>query len=438
MTGTQTAKRNKHRPAFSLLMAWALLGCAVTVAAGEQKPLPTTTPATVPATAPAQKQVEPGFEKGVFDKIAVSMGRLVKLDWKDENLQLDCKNWIKDFEGKTEAEIFKMLDDELKQRYPGPASKNYRAGEAEKIYRSLPFEGAFIRLRTAAGRLRSASTGGIINSRHNEFTTTQLKGRLEYNRAGSISVVLEEIHAPRRTIVFSDEGNGTLAIILSGDGGKLSLEVKQSKDGSFYVKHVSGKDVFTGEENSFQAFYARHRRYVEGRLFPLLKHVGIGVPMTPGSADEVKKATLERLRSRPTPEKTSQGQRLIEQLNSNLYKKRQEAGKALASDFESYRDLIARTIREPSTPPETVSRLKMIVKAKPKQKPADEFVTAQGLTANVGYLIDLIGEVKPADRAIVARALQRLTKQKFGPDPIAWKKWWSQKNTAAPTTTRPK
>ncbi len=421
--------KNKY---FFTLPVFAVIALSVCLAAStgvEKKP------ATAPTTSRATtKPVEPGFEKGTFDKIAMHIGRLVKLNWKGENLQLDRKNWTKDFEGKSKAEIVKMLDGELKQRYPGPASKNYRAGEVERILNSPPVEGAFIRLRTAAGRPKSANAGGTMNMRHNAFTTTQLKGRLEYDRAGSISVVLEEKSPPNRTIVFNDEGDGTLMIVLSGNRGKLSLEVKQSRDGSFYVKHVSGKDVFTGEENSFQAFHARHRRYVEGRLFPLLKHVGVITPLTSYSAAEVKKATLARLRNRPTPEKIAQGQRLIEQLNSNLYKKRQEAGKALAGDFESYRDLITRTIRNPSTPPETASRLKTIVKAKPKQKPADEFVTAQKLTANVGYLVDLLGEVKPSDRAIIAKALQQLTKQEIGPDPAKWKKWWSKKQAGKSTT----
>jgi hypothetical protein len=427
MIGMQV--KNKYFFTLPVFAAIALSICLASSTGAEKKP------ATAPATSRATtKPVEPGFEKGTFDKITVHIGRLVKLNWKGENLQLDRKNWTKDFEDKTRAEALNLFETELKQRYPNPSSKNYRAQKAERILNSPPVEGAFIRLRTAAGRLQTANAGGTINVRNSAFTTTQLKGKLEYDKAGLISVVLEEKSPPNRMIVFNDAGDGTLMIALSGNRGRLSLEIKQSKDGSFYVKHVSGKNVFTGEENSFQAFHARHRRYVEGRLFPLLRHVGIITPLTAYGSDEVKKATLARLRSRPTPEKTAQGQKLIKQLNSNLYKKRQEAGKALAADFESYRDLIVRTIREPSTPPETVSRLKMIVKAKPKQKPADEFVTAQKLTANVGYLVNLLGEVKPADRAIVAKALRQLTKQKFGPDPAKWKKWWSKKQSGKSTT----
>ncbi len=418
--------RNIHLSVVKFCAASALLGCVAAAGTGEKKQITTT--ATSPA---AQKKVEPGFEKGVFDKITVSVSRLIKLNWKDRTLQLDRGNWTKDFESKTEAEAIEILTPEIKKSYP--RGGGYVTELAKRIYRSLPFEGAFIRLRVASGRLRSGSSGGTLNNRHNDFRTTQLRGRLEYNRGGAIKVMLEEIHAPRRTIVFSDEGNGTLMIVLSGDKDKFSLEVKQSKDGNFHVKHVADGKVFTADEKSFKAFYAKHRRYAEGRLFPLLKHWGIGVPLTPDRA-EVKKATLARLRNRPTPEKTAQGQKLIEQLNDNLYKNRQEASKALSADFESYRDLVARTIRKPSTPPETVSRLKMIVKAKPKQKPADEFVTAQGLVTNIDYLIDLLSEASKADRTIVAKALQQLTKQKFGPDPAEWKKWWSKKQAGKSTT----
>ncbi|MCK4624197.1 MAG: hypothetical protein KAV00_02725 [Phycisphaerae bacterium] len=420
----------KNKRFFTLLVSVAL-ACSICLATSvgaekKQDEKPTTTPATVPATAPAQKQVEPGFEKGAFDSLAVPIGRLLKLSWKGKTLQVDHENWTKDFEGKTKSEILKVLEAEAEKRYPG--SGGWVKSMAERIFHATAPEQAFMRLQLTAGKFKRSRSGSTAGTRRSSFTTSKLKGKVEFSRLGSFRVVLEERESPERIIKFHDDGQGALMIGLSDKSGRLSLTLKQSRDGNVSVRHAAGDDVFAADAGSFTVFYAKHPRYVEDRLFPLLKHVGIGAPLTPYNA-EVKKATLERLRSLSTPEKIAQGQRLIEQLNSNLYKKRQEASKALAADFDSYRFLIAQAIRKPSTPPETVSRLKMIVKARPKQKLVDEFVTVQGLTANVGYLVNLLGEVKPADRAIVAKALQRLTKQKFGPDPIAWKKWWSLKQT---------
>ena len=117
-----------------------------------------------------------------------------------------------------------------------------------------------------------------------------------------------------------------------------------------------------------------------------------------------------------------------------MYKTRQEASTLLAADVEIYRDLIARTIQNPSTPAETASRLKIIIKAKPKHNPIEKFVIAQGLVTNVDYLIDLLSEASEADRVVVAKALQQLTKQKIGPDPAEWKKWRSKKQIGKSTT----
>ncbi len=422
--------KNKYISKLPVSVALAFSICLVMPAGAEKKQT------AAPTTAQAKtRPAEPGFEKGAFDALTVPIGRLLKLSWKGKTLQVDHENWTKDFEGKTKSEALKVLEAEAEKRYPG--SGGWVKSMAERIFHATAPEQAFMRLQLAAGKLKRSRSGSTAGTRRSSFTTSKLEGKVEFTRLGSFQAVLEERESPERIIKFHDDGQGALMIGLSDKSGRLSLALKQSRDGNVSVRHAAGDDVFAGGAGSFAAFYAKHQQYVEDRLFPLLKHVGIGAPLTPYNAG-VKKATLERLRSLPTPEKIAQGQRLIEQLNSNLYKKRQEASKALAADFDSYRNLIARTIRKPSTPPETVSRLKMIVKARPKQKPTDEFVTAQGLTANVGYLVNLLGETKPADRAIVARTLQRLTKQKFGSDHAAWKKWWSQKNTTAPTTTRPK
>ncbi len=414
----------KNKRFFTLPASVALVFsiCLATSAGAEKKQdeKPTTRQATT-------KPAKPGFETGCFQKVSDRIGGLLKLNWKDENLRLDNEHWNKDLAGKSRSEVQKMLMAEM-QKYKHRTSRQWQADLARRTAGYPPPEIAFMRVRIAAGHLTRAGSGSGQSGRKNSFATRKLKGKLHY-ACGPFKVMLEEIHPPHRTIDFRDDGGGVFDLVLFNKSGKLSLMIKQGVKGEFHVKHVAGGNVFTGEEKSFKTFYARHRRYVDERMFPLLKHVGIGTPLTLCSA-EVKKATLARLRNLPTPEKTAQGQKLIEQLNDNSYKKRQEASKALAADFESYRSLIARTIMQSSTPPETASRLKTIVKSNPKQNQIDEFVTTQELVSNVDYLIDLIvGKASESDRAVVAKALQRLTKQKFGPDPAKWKKWRSGRKT---------
>ncbi|MCK4624196.1 MAG: hypothetical protein KAV00_02720, partial [Phycisphaerae bacterium] len=355
----------------------------------------------------------------------------LKLTWKGRSLRLDHKQWEKDFEGKTKDEVLKILESEIRGR-GNWGGGDWPVREARRMLNMNPAERAFKRLQSAVGSGGSSGSSSGSGRRSMHFEGGDLRGRIDI--AGkSVKLMLEEMSFPGRRLEVLDDGWGTLRIILSDSSGKLLLVVGQGEKGRISVAHISGDTVFAATGESFKDFYAKHQRYVDERFFPVLKHMGIVVPWGQYNP-KVKQTVLAKIIGPMTPDQAARGKMLIEQLNDNSFKKRQEATGILSTQFARYRELIEQAAKKKSNPPETASRLKKIVKENTRQDDIEEFVTGRKLATNVGYLIRLIGDVPADDRAVVAGALQRLTKQKFGPDPIAWKKWWSKKQTGKSTT----
>lgn len=380
--------------------------------------------ALAPAVAAEQAEVEPGFEKGKFQELTEPIGRLIKLTCEDKALRLDRKHWERQFKGKTKEEALKALEDELIKQ--DGMRREQAARHARRLLNMPPVAMAFERLKRLVGYRSSGEFGG--DGMRKEFGGSGLTARMQVS-GRSVRIVLEEEEAPARSLEVRDGGWGDLRIVLFDAKGKLLLVVNQTGEGQFTVAHVTPGGALAATATSFEAFHARRRRYVQERLFPLLKHMGVVLPCT-RYAPRVKRAVLDKM-SRPlTPEQIERGRKLVQQLNDNSFKKREQATKALSANFRRYRDLIGEAMKRASTSPEALTRLRRIVAANADQDEVDQFVAARKLTEDIAYLIYLVQEVEAADRGTVVRALEGLTKQKLGPDPAAWKRWWSANRPA--------
>ncbi|MCD4699266.1 MAG: hypothetical protein K8R91_01665 [Phycisphaerae bacterium] len=417
MIGSRTANGNKHRPVFSLLAVSALLGCAVTVAAG------------------AEKAIEPGFEKGMLQELTVPIGRLMKLTFKGNGLQLDRQHWEKDLEGKTKAEVLGILADEIGRgrSHGGDWAKR----EAKRLLDMQPADRAFKRLQFVVHNSGSSGSGSSGSGRrYQSFSGSDFKGRIDL--AGkSVCVTLEEMNSPGRKLEILDDGWGVLRITISDSSGKFLLVAGQGEKGRFSIAHIAGDKVFAATSETFGDFYTEHLRYVDGRFFAVLKHMGVVVPWGRYNP-KVKETVLAGIIGPLSAEQTERGKELISQLDDNSFEQREEAMGVLTAQFARYRNLIEQAAKDASNSPEVASRLKKIVKANTGQDDIGKFVTGQKLTTDVGYLIWLIGESHEDDRAAVIGILKRLTQQEFGSDADAWKKWWSQKQADESAATKPK
>lgn len=378
-----------------------------------------------PVVVAGQAQVEPGFEKGRFQELAGPIGRLLKLTWEGKALRLDRGHWEQAFKGKTGQQALTALERELTEH--DGLDRDRAARLAQRLLSLPPAEMAFERLKAIVGYGSSSSSTGS-SGRKQEFSGRGLAARMQLS-GESFRVLLEEEEAPGRTLILRDDGLGDVQIVLADAKGRLLLAVNQSSEGQFRVAHIAGGEVFAEGAASFEDFHARHRRYVEKRLFPLLKHVGVVLPWT-RYAPQVRRAVLDKIRRPLTPGQIELARKLIRQLNDDSFKKREEATKALSANFGRYRDLIEQAAKEPTLSPEAASRLGKIVAENSDRDQVDQFIAARKLTEDVGYLVYLMQEVEEGERAEVARALKDLTGQRLGPDPAAWRKWWSANRSA--------
>lgn len=370
------------------------------------------------------KSPEPGFEKGKLQEVTGPIGALLKLSWKGGTIRLDRQHWLDPFKGKTEADTLKEIKDELiRQGY----SREHAASQARTLLDSRPLVLAFRKLRKAVGCI-GAGTGRVGHRWYARFSGMGLSASVRTSK-GTFTAMFEEEDGPRRKLELLDDESGALQIILVDVSGRLLLALSQGSEGRLCIVHIAGDEVLADKGESFQAFYAKHRSYVDGRLFPLLKHMGVGVPWTRYHA-RVKQCVLAKLRGPLTAEQIDRGKRLIQQLDDDSFKQREQATKTLSKNFARYRRLIKAAMSKASNPLEVASRLRRIVQANAGQDEIEEFIDSQRIDQDVAYLIELLGEADPPGRSAIIAALERLTKQKLGPNPAAWDKWWSQTRPA--------
>ncbi len=272
--------------------------------------------AATPLVAPAadeKKKAEPGFEQGKFQSLTKHTRKVLKLTWKGRALRLDRKHWEKEFEGKSRKEVLKILQKEI------PDDGPWAQGQAQRMLNSPSAMLAFMRLKKAAGDEDHFFMGPgmrfqLGDSQNDTFASNAFQGSIDIS-GKSFRLSLAERKGPARKISFHVDGWGVLRLSVCNSSGSLLLMINQADKGRFSIAHVAGETIFAAGAESFDAFYAKHRDYVDGKLFPLLKHLGVGVPR--GKYDpQIVRAVVSELAGHMSEKETQQVRRLITDLNS--------------------------------------------------------------------------------------------------------------------------
>jgi hypothetical protein len=201
--------------------------------------------------------------------------------------------------------------------------------------------------------------------------------------------------------------------------------------------------------NEFSVTAAPWSRYMRTRLsgfsiliFGAILSVAVSAgaadkpkPLTPDSP-EVKRVVLAKLRE-PTPEDFEQVKRIIRAMAGKDEKKRDDAIKEFIADYAWYRDRLGLTSfqefglskEEVNKGQEIFSGSEELAETNRKFGRATKLVKSKGLLDQPDYLIALLNETKGRDKAAVAKRLQKVTRQTFGQDAPAWKKWWSEQKS---------
>ena len=344
-----------------------------------------------------------GAKKGKLEELSKHVAKVLKLTVSGKSLCLDRAHWA---------------PPPAKPVNPvGPVQVRINVGGRNRS----GVETAFRALQSAAGA-RSSSRSGWNDRVSVTFSGAGLYGRLNV-QGGFIQVVLREEKGPKNNLDVSDDGLGSLRIVHSNSDGDI-LVLVQGGEGRLTVVHVVGDEMTGVKAESFRAFYRKNVAYVEEGLFPSLKRIGIGLP--PGRfSPKVVQAVCGRLRPLAAEERAEYA-KLIRGMDDEDFHRREAATKALSEAFARYAALVKETLKKPPSV-EVKERLEGVLGAHADQQEVEEFVSSMGLLSDVGYLVQLTAKAAGADRVAAGRRLEKLTGQKLGSDPAAWKRWWEAK-----------
>jgi hypothetical protein len=289
-----------------------------------------------------------------------------------------------------------------------------------------PIEGPFKQIQTAAG----AGGGGMsISNQERRITFSGGKlGGLLHTRGDNVRLVtLEEVGQPQRTLEFSEDGQGGFHVQIKHPDGDLLL-LHQSRKGAFRAVAFLGRQTFAGQGESFAAFFREHRAVMDADILPVLEQFGIQLILSSRSL-AVRRAVLAQLLR--TPEALQEGKKLLADLDSEQFDDRKKATQLLNDRFEMYQDLIRERLEDKSISLEVRTRLKNLVAEHADAQRASQTVALLELTKDPAYLVSLLDQAAAPEAAKVIGVLEKITGQKLGADPAAWKEWAS-KNLKGP------
>lgn len=356
----------------------------------------------------------PGWERGALQERQHEILRLVQLRWEDKGLQLDRGHWERAYQNKTPEQLQKEREAALiKRGFPA----KWAARRAASIAGQAKVRMLFEELHAACGSGSSSWSGGGEDF-HGTFQGKSLAASLRL-KAGAIVLRLEEQVGTRRSIQIEDDGQGSFRLNVTGE--RLTIVVNQSASGHLAIAHIQGEKSTAYSADSFIDFHREHRRYVGKELFPLLKHLGIGIPLTPQSP-EVIHLVLARLV--PLSERTRQrGVELLNELDADDFSTREKATEQLDEQYELFQDLIAERLEDSSLSTEARRRLSGIVGKHKTQAEMEAFIARMNLLKAPPYLIEILPEASGEQRSHLIAQLAKLTGEDFGDDHAAWQQW---------------
>ena len=330
--------------------------------------------------------------KGKLAKVSKQVGQLLKLTLDGGKLVLDRAHW--------DATPDVKPPDVVNPVNPGVgifAVVNPNQSPAQKV---------FDKLRVAAGS-RSCFASAIGNRRTSSFSGCGLNAKLDVN-GPVVQVTIREEAKPFNELDVTDSGDGSLRIVHNNGAGDIFVLV-QSRTGRVSIVQVVGDKTLGKRAASFAALYRDNRKYVDGRLFPYLKR--LGVRLFPGRFDpEVIRVVLSRLRPLTDAER-AEFKALLTKMDDPDFDTRERATKALSKRFARFSEQISAALAKP--PSEEVKlRLENVVTENAGTQGIQAVIAGLGLLDDRAYLEALRDKTKGPDRQAVVNRLAQLARKK--------------------------
>jgi hypothetical protein len=357
----------------------------------------------------------------VFKKHAEPIGRLIKLGWRGERLQLDRDHW-----GGAEdiAKRIKRQEQMVKKLMARGLPEKFARKQAEQRMNRAPVEEAFAKLRQAAGSFRSGMSGrgGILLK---QFSGNDLTGQMTQGN-GELVIRVTELLGDGRSIVVSDATSGEFGLNLIDPSGETILVLHQGEDGKVKLVHVDGETMKHLSAESFLELYAEHSEYCNKTLFPAIRATGVKLPLGPYD-ERIISAVVSRLRGHIDNAERKRIHKALDELEASDYPTRQEATKRLLDNYVRWRPVILKEMKERQLSREAKSRLESVITANTDVNQSGQLMDALGLLKDPAYLVEILGRTKDDGRKVVLDQLRKVTKQDIGDDVKAWRAWLKQR-----------
>jgi hypothetical protein len=363
--------------------------------------------------------------RGALQKYRKPISRLMKLTWTDGKLDLDEDHWNAAFRGMTKEEIVKQLTKDMMARgYPEKWAKEQAQEEADGPKLDLVFS----QLQSAVGPGGSSSSSGMGKSSCS-FRGDDLSG--SYTKVWKNHTIrLNESESPGRIVTIEDKVDGTLNFSILDPSGELILVLRQNDDGKASLLHVQGHDVKRFKADSFVDIYRQNRKYVNETLFPMMKEFGVVPPM--GLFDDrLVAAVVSELLGKMDKAEEQKVQKLIVQLDSEVYSLRKAATEELTCNFVRYRSQVEAALKRKNLSREARMRLEKVVADNPLADRYGKIISGMHLLEDPEYLIDLLAIVKGKERTLVLERLKKLSGEDYGDDAEKWRAWLEEKQKSS-------
>jgi hypothetical protein len=349
------------------------------------------TPLALAAEAPKQPGADaltPLMEKGALQEVRKLLEQVFAFTVDGERLKLDRLRWAQAMKDAPDADA---LD-------------------------NSPIDALFWKIGDTTGTGDDgSSTSNARRTLH--FSGGKVAGRLDVE-GDVLKLTLEENAAPNRRLTLRDDGRGGLALQLLHPEGSVIL-LTQTRGGQCTLVAVLGDQVRSGRGDTFAACFRKHRKEFETHVQPALAHHGIQL-FLPTQTPQVRQGVLAILAR--TPETLAQGRQLLDELDSKDFAVREKASQRLSERFLVYENQIRQKLQDkPSL--ELQRRLEKILQEHRYAPRVHQTVATLDLLHDAAYLVSLLDGAKAEDGARLVAELEKITGQKLGTDPAAWKEW---------------
>ncbi len=295
---------------------------------------------------------DPLKRKGELQKIAVPIGKLVRLDWNDGRLEVHFAEGTDEIN--TSIEELRQLSGH------GGGSSSWGSNTFEFSLDNEELSGRYARVQ------RDRTTDSLM------------------------TLLIQEEKSMRRCLTVEKTAANQTQITINDSEIGFLLRVRQKPDGTFSVQELRGIELFSDSAPSFDAFCRRHRDYVLESLVPVFEHFGLGTMQTPYSP-HIQQLVVEALRPWSGDE-LNRIDELTRGLDSGVYADRQAASQRLDNAVAENALLLLRVVLDKRFPPETRARTRTLLRNKLDEKELREMDFVAGLIdkLNATWLMELV------------------------------------------------